>query len=378
MAKRDRKKRKKKTEDVADAKPKRVRKKRKKSATAGNSVNNESMNEALSALEKETGVNISFASEHERASNIDVISSGSILLDYIIGCGGLPRGRIVEIYGPESGGKSTLALLAIAQAQKKDLRAMYVDLEHGLDSKFAEGIGVDTKKLAYTSPPYAEKAFDLISAGIRKQMLDIIVVDSVGALVPRVEKEESMENSQVGLAARIIGKGLRKVCDDVSLSNCLLIFINQTRLKIGVRFGDPETTPGGKALPFFASVRLRVSIRKKTFKKNKKGRVIGHTAHIKVQKNKVGPPHGEAEFDIYPGHGVDRAAEVFELGKLTEILYKSGKKKDTGNTWFIKSGDEPDKENDEKLAGSEEEAKKAIKKDKDLRKRLLKRIKKLL
>jgi recombination protein RecA len=267
------------------------------------------------------------------AEGIEVISTGSISLDAALGVGGLPKGRIVEIYGPESSGKTTLALHAVAQAQKKGGLAAYIDAEHALDPEYARKLGVDIDNLFIAQPDSGEQALEIADQLVRSAALDIIVIDSVAALVPKAEIDGEMGDSHVGLQARLMSQALRKMTATISKTNTCVIFINQIRMKIGVMFGNPETTTGGNALKFYASVRLDVrsiqSIKGNAndplaAAKDEDSSVIGKKTKVKVVKNKVAPPLKIATFDIMYGEGISRLGELIELGTQLEIIQKSG------------------------------------------------------
>jgi recombination protein RecA len=267
------------------------------------------------------------------AEGVEVISTGSIALDSALGVGGLPKGRIVEIYGPESSGKTTLALHAVAQAQKKGGLAAYIDAEHALDPEYARKLGVDVENLFISQPDSGEQALEIADQLVRSGALDIIVVDSVAALVPKAEIDGEMGDSHVGLQARLMSQALRKMTATISKTGTCVVFINQIRMKIGVMFGNPETTTGGNALKFYASVRLDVrsiqSIKGSTgdplvAAKDEDASVIGKKTKVKVVKNKVAPPLKLATFDIMYGEGISRTSELVELGTQLEIIQKSG------------------------------------------------------
>jgi recombination protein RecA len=255
------------------------------------------------------------------AIEIETISTGSLGLDIALGIGGLPRGRIVEIYGPESSGKTTLALHAVAEAQKAGGVAAFVDAEHALDPVYAKKLGVDIDNLIVSQPDTGEQALEITDTLVRSNAVDVLVVDSVAALVPRAEIEGEMGDSHVGLQARLMSQALRKLTGSISKSKCLVIFINQVRMKIGVMYGNPETTTGGNALKFYASVRLDI---RRTGQIKDRDEIIGNTTRVKVVKNKLAPPFKQVEFDIMYGEGVSKLGEVLDLGVKAGLVEKSG------------------------------------------------------
>jgi recombination protein RecA len=315
---------------------------------------------ALAQIDKQYGKGSVMRLGEEGRAPIAVIPTGSIALDVALGIGGLPRGRVVEIYGPESSGKTTVALHAVANAQKNGGIAAFIDAEHALDPEYAKKLGVDTDALLVSQPDTGEQALEIADMLIRSGALDILVIDSVAALVPRAEIEGEMGDSHVGLQARLMSQALRKMTGAMNNSGTTAIFINQLREKIGVMFGSPETTTGGKALKFYASIRLDVR-RIETLKDG--GEAVGNRTRVKVVKNKMAPPFKQAEFDILYGVGVSREGSLIDMGVDQAIVRKSG-------AWYTYEGDQ--------LGQGKENARKFLRENPDIANEIEKRIKEKL
>ena len=287
------------------------------------------LDDAISQIEKKFGKGSVMRLGDRAAVDVDVIPSGSLTLDKALGIGGYPKGRIIEIYGPESSGKTTLTLHAIAQAQKLGGKAAFIDAEHAIDPVYAKNLGVDIDELILSQPDSGEQALEIAEMLVRSGVIDLIVIDSVAALVPQVELDGEMGDAAVGLQARLMSKALRKLSGVMNKTNCTVIFINQLREKIGVMYGNPETTTGGRALKFYSSVRVEIR-RSEQIKQN--GEIVGNKANIKVVKNKVAPPFKTTQVDIIFGIGISRDGEILDLAVEGDIVEKSG-------AWYAYNGE---------------------------------------
>ena len=316
------------------------------------------LTEALSQIEKQFGKGTVMKMGDREIVDIPSVSTGSLGLDIALGIGGLPKGRVVEIFGPESSGKTTLTLQAIAECQKAGGTAAFIDAEHALDPNYAEKLGVNVDELLLSQPDTGEQALDVTDMLVKSGSVDLVVIDSVAALTPRAEIEGDMGDHHMGLQARLMSQALRKITGNIQRSNCMVIFINQIRMKIGVMFGNPETTTGGNALKFYSSVRLDIR-RIGAVKEGEE--VVGNETRVKVVKNKVSPPFKQAEFQIMYGEGINTEGEILELGQKLELVEKSG-------SWYSHNG--------EKIGQGKVNASKFLKENSKIRDALIKEIRK--
>ena len=315
---------------------------------------------ALAQIEKQYGKgSVMKLGDNAKYMNIEAVPTGSLSLDIALGIGGMPRGRIIEVYGPESSGKTTVALHVVAEIQKRGGIAGFIDAEHALDPLYAKNIGVDIDNLYISQPDSGEQALEITETMVRSGAIDVLIVDSVAALVPKAEIDGEMGDSHVGLHARLMSQALRKLTAVISKTNCVVIFINQLREKVGVMFGNPETTTGGRALKFYASVRMEVR-RIETIKTGGEG--VGNRTRVKIVKNKVAPPFKEAEFDIMFGEGISKEGDVLDLAAKCDVVNKSG-------AWYAYLG--------EKIGQGRENAKAYLKENPDVMKEIEEQVRKI-
>ena len=287
------------------------------------------LDEALKTIEKQFGKGSVMKLGDHSFVDVDVISTGSLAIDYALGVGGLPRGRIIEIYGPESSGKTTLALQCVAQCQKSGGKAAFIDAEHAIDPKYSKALGVDIDELILSQPDSGEQALEIAEVLIKSGAIDLIVIDSVAALVPQAELDGEMGDSNIGLQARLMSKAMRKLAGAMNANSCTTIFINQLREKVGIMFGNPETTTGGRALKFYSTIRMEVR-KSESIKDGQE--VIGNKVNVKISKNKVAPPFKTAQVEIYYGEGISHLSELINLGSEFGIIEKSG-------SWYSYNGE---------------------------------------
>ncbi|MBV8972769.1 MAG: recombinase RecA [Sphingomonadaceae bacterium] len=323
---------------------------------AGDMDKAKALEAALAQIDRAFGKGSAMKLGSRAAMEVESSPTGSLGLDIALGIGGLPRGRVIEIYGPESSGKTTLALHAIAEAQKNGGTAAFVDAEHALDPSYAKKLGVNIDELIVSQPDTGEQALEIVDTLVRSNAIDVLVVDSVAALVPRAEIEGEMGDSHVGLQARLMSQSLRKLTGSIARSRCIVIFINQLRMKIGDMYGNPETTTGGNALKFYASVRLDI---RRTGAIKDRDEVVGNTTRVKVVKNKVSPPFKQVEFDIMYGEGISKTGEILDLGVKAGVIEKSG-------AWFSYDS--------VRIGQGRENAKKFLKENPDVRDRVEKAV----
>ena len=328
----------------------------KQEANSGMTEKQKALQTAIAQIEKQFGQGAVMKLGQTSTLNVESIPTGSIGLDIALGIGGLPRGRIAEIYGPESSGTTTVALQVVAQAQKRGGEAAFIDVEHALDPVYAKALGVDIDSLLVSQPDSGEQALEIAEALVRSGAIDVIVIDSVAAMVTKAEIDGEMGDTHVGLLARLMSQAMRKLTSVIGKSNCVAVFINQVREKIGVSYGNPETTPGGRALKFYSSVRIEV---RKGEALKSGSEIVGNRTRCKIVKNKVAPPFKEAEFDIMYGEGCSMEGEIVDLGVSLEIINKSG-------AWFSYNGD--------RLGQGRENTKEYIKTHPELKEELLKKI----
>ncbi len=318
-------------------------------AAAGpNKAKLEALQAAMQQITKQYGEGSIMTLADDKIKKMDVIATGAISLDIALGVGGIPKGRIIEIFGPESSGKTTLAMSILAEAQKAGGVAAFIDAEHAFDAEYAKRLGIKTEELLVSQPDYGEQALEILETLLRSGAVDIVVVDSVAALTPKAEIEGEMGDSHMGLQARLMSQALRKITAIANKTGGTVIFINQLRMKIGIMFGNPETTTGGNALKFYASVRLDIRSKEKITKEDS---IIGHVARVKVVKNKVAPPFREAEFEIIHGEGIDRVSSLLDAAIKHNVIEKAG-------AWFKRNG--------ENLGQGREGVKELLKSDKKL------------